>query len=68
MNVADAFDAMTTERPYRAGLTADQAIGQLETKAGTQFAGEVVEVFVAALRDGRVRVLKNVTTYSGATL
>lgn len=65
VNVADAFDAMTTERPYRAGLTVDQAIGQLETKAGTQFAAEVVEVFVAALRDGRVRVIRNMTPFTG---
>jgi len=59
VNVADAFDAMTTERPYRVGLTMDQAIAQLEDKAGTQFAKEVVEIMVRALRDGRMRVLKN---------
>jgi putative nucleotidyltransferase with HDIG domain len=59
VNVADAFDAMTTERPYRVGLTMDQAIAQLEDKAGTQFAKEVVEVMVKALREGRMLVLKN---------
>jgi putative nucleotidyltransferase with HDIG domain len=59
VNVADAFDAMTTERPYRQGLTMDQAIAQLEEKAGTQFAQEVAEVMVAALRDGRMEVIKN---------
>jgi putative nucleotidyltransferase with HDIG domain len=59
VNVADAFDAMTTERPYRQGLSMDQAIAQLEEKAGTQFAQEVVEVMVAALRDGRMEVIKN---------
>ncbi|HYR51753.1 MAG TPA: HD domain-containing phosphohydrolase [Candidatus Dormibacteraeota bacterium] len=59
VNVADAFDAMTTERPYRVGLTMDQAIAQLEDKAGTQFAKEVVEIMVKALREGRMHVLKN---------
>jgi len=59
VNVADAFDAMTTERPYRVGLTMDQALAQLEDKAGTQFAKEVVEVMVKALREGRMHVLKN---------
>ena len=59
VNVADAFDAMTTERPYRAGLTTDQAVAQLTEKAGTQFAAEVVEVMVRALRDGRISVIKN---------
>jgi putative nucleotidyltransferase with HDIG domain len=58
VNVADAFDAMTTERPYRAGLTLDQAIAQLEEKAGTQFAREIVEVLVPALRDGRIEVIR----------
>ncbi len=66
VNVADAFDAMTTERPYRAGLTTHQAMEQLESKAGTQFAAEVVEVFVAALRDGRIHVIKNTTPFTGS--
>ncbi len=59
VNVADAFDAMTTERPYRQGLSMEQAIAQLEEKAGTQFAKEVVEVMVQSLRDGTVHVIKN---------
>ncbi len=59
VNVADAFDAMTTERPYRKGLTMDQAIAQMEEKAGTQFAKEVVDVLVPALREGRISVIKN---------
>ena len=59
VNVADAFDAMTTERPYRAGLSVDDAVRQLEEKAGTQFAAEVVEVLVAALRDGSIRLLRS---------
>src|SRR3989449_155081 len=59
VNVADAFDAMTTERPYRLGLSVDQAVAQLEEKAGTQFAKEVVEVMVAALRDGRIAIIRN---------
>ncbi len=59
VNVADAFDAMTTERPYRAGLTMDQAVAQLTEKAGTQFAAEVVEVIVKALREGSMHVIKN---------
>jgi putative nucleotidyltransferase with HDIG domain len=56
VNVADAFDAMTTNRPYRAGLSVEKAIEQMTTKAGSQFAAEIVEVFVAALREGRISV------------
>jgi putative nucleotidyltransferase with HDIG domain len=64
VNVADAFDAMTTERPYRAGLSMDQAIAQLEEKAGTQFAAEIVEVMVRSLREGRIGVIKNEAAWS----
>jgi HD-GYP domain-containing protein (c-di-GMP phosphodiesterase class II) len=59
VNVADAFDAMTTDRPYRAGLSVEEAVNQLVTKSGTQFAAEVVEVFVRALRSERIRVSKD---------
>jgi putative nucleotidyltransferase with HDIG domain len=64
VNVADAFDAMTTDRPYRAGLTAEEAVAQMLEKAGTQFAPEVVGVFVAALREGRIAVAKNLAPYA----
>jgi len=59
VNVADAFDAMTTDRPYRAGLTVEQATAQMLEKAGSQFAAEVVEVFVRALREGEIALVKN---------
>ena len=58
VNVADAFDAMTTDRPYRAGLTVEKAMSQLTEKAGTQFAAEIVEVFVPAIREGRIPVTR----------
>ena len=63
MNVADAFDAMTTERPYRAGLTIEQAVDQMQQKAGTQFAAEVVEVLVRALQDGSIQLIRNPTVF-----
>jgi putative nucleotidyltransferase with HDIG domain len=63
VNVADAFDAMTTDRPYRAGLTLEQAIGQMTEKAGTQFAAEIVEVFVKGLEAGNIPVVQNRSPY-----
>jgi diguanylate cyclase (GGDEF)-like protein/putative nucleotidyltransferase with HDIG domain len=45
--VADAYDAMTTDRVYRSKLSHDRAISELERCAGTQFDPEVV----AALLD-----------------
>ena len=50
--VADAFDAMTSDRPYRRALTHGKAISELERCAGTQFDPEVVAVFAEAWRQG----------------
>ena len=47
--VADAFDAMTSGRPYRPSLPPDRAAAEIERCAGTQFDPEVVETFLAAL-------------------
>ncbi|MBA2615953.1 MAG: diguanylate cyclase [Actinobacteria bacterium] len=47
--VADAYDAMTTERVYRDGLSHDQAMRELERCAGTQFDPTVVAAFKAEL-------------------
>jgi HD-GYP domain-containing protein (c-di-GMP phosphodiesterase class II) len=45
-SVVDAFDAMTTDRPYRAALTIDHAASEIARMAGTQFDPEVCAVFV----------------------
>ena len=50
--VADAYDAMTSDRPYRRALTPEQAISELECCAGTQFDPDVVAVFAEAWRHG----------------
>ncbi|MDQ3890446.1 MAG: diguanylate cyclase [Actinomycetota bacterium] len=47
--VADAFEAMTSARPYRAPLSIDEATAELRRCAGSQFDPLVVEVLVAAL-------------------
>jgi putative nucleotidyltransferase with HDIG domain len=43
--VADAFDAMTTDRPYRKGMQPWQALEEIVAKAGKQFDPEVVGAF-----------------------
>ena len=44
--VTDAFDAMTSSRPYRAALTSERALAELGSCAGSQFDPEVVALFL----------------------
>jgi HD-GYP domain-containing protein (c-di-GMP phosphodiesterase class II) len=43
--VVDAFDAMTTDRPYRASLGVDKAAEEIQRMAGTQFDPDVCRIF-----------------------
>jgi response regulator RpfG family c-di-GMP phosphodiesterase len=49
--VADSFDAMTTERPYRDARQPDAAVAELRRVAGTQLDPAAVEAFVDAFPD-----------------
>jgi response regulator RpfG family c-di-GMP phosphodiesterase len=50
--VADSFDAMTSGRPYRPGVSVDVALAELRRCAGTQFCVECVAAFERALQTG----------------
>jgi integral membrane sensor domain MASE1 len=49
--VVDAFDAMTTDRPYRAALTLEEAAGVLRSERGRQFDPRIVDSFLAVLAE-----------------
>jgi putative nucleotidyltransferase with HDIG domain len=53
LNVADAFDAMTSDRPYRRALPVDAALQELERGAGTQFDADVVRCLLRLYAAGR---------------
>src|SRR2546421_3189128 len=44
--VADAFDAMTSDRPYRPALSREDALAEVERCSGTQFDPQIVRVFL----------------------
>lgn len=48
--VCNAFDAMTTEHSYRAALTVEEAIKELNACSGTQFCPVAVKAFVSAMK------------------
>ena len=54
--VADSFDAMTSHRPYRRGLTVDAAVTELQRCSGTQYDPDVVMAFVSAVAAGDIVV------------
>jgi HD-GYP domain-containing protein (c-di-GMP phosphodiesterase class II) len=52
--VADTFDAMTTDRPYRRRISDEEAITEIERCAGSQFDPAVVKAFMRAYRAGQI--------------
>jgi putative nucleotidyltransferase with HDIG domain len=52
LSVADGYDAMTSERPYRAALTPAEALAELETSSGIQFDPDVVRYFRDVVENG----------------
>jgi hypothetical protein len=50
LSVADAYDAMTTDRPYRPGLAREEALAHIEAGIGTQFHPAVAKAFTALER------------------
>ena len=47
--VADCYDAITSDRPYRRGMPRQETIDMLAAKAGTQFDPDVIKVFVRTM-------------------
>jgi len=52
--IADAFDAMTSLRPYRDRLSSDEAAAEVERCAGTQFDPKLAQVFVDVHASGEI--------------
>jgi HD-GYP domain-containing protein (c-di-GMP phosphodiesterase class II) len=51
VSACDAFNAMTTDRPYRGALPLEKALEELRVNAGTQFSPHVVEVLVQLVEE-----------------
>lgn len=53
--VVDVFEALTSNRPYRAALSPEQAAIYIRQSAGTHFDPHIVDVFLGLLARGRIR-------------
>lgn len=54
--IADAFDAMTSERSYRKPMPVEAAVSEIENNAGTQFDPKLAMIFVGLVRSRRICV------------
>ncbi|MDO9214728.1 MAG: HD domain-containing protein [Methylococcales bacterium] len=57
VSLADAFDAMTSSRPYRAGMPLEAALEQIKINLGGQFDKKLGERFIALGRAGELDVI-----------
>jgi HD-GYP domain-containing protein (c-di-GMP phosphodiesterase class II) len=51
IGVADALDAMTTDRPYRKALSFDSAVAEIKNNSRSQFDPAIVDIFLECLNE-----------------
>ncbi len=66
VSAADAIDAMTSDRPYRRGMSLQIAVDQVRTGAGTHFHPEVAEAVLDAVSNGSLKVISQKNLYKDA--
>jgi putative two-component system response regulator len=66
--IADAYDAMTTDRPYRAALSDTEAMRRLQTGRGTQFDPHLLDVFLSLLEAGELQHAEHAREANGRVM
>ncbi len=54
--IADAYDVMVSDRPYRKGMSHEDAMVEIHRCSGSQFDPEVAKVFVEIMQEGEWKV------------
>ncbi len=57
LSIADAFDAMCCERPYRAAMSPEQALNEIIQRSGANYDPRVVEALQTAWYGGEVHMI-----------
>jgi len=55
ITIADSFDAMTSDRPYRKALSEEEALRDIARMSGTQFRPDLVEIFIELVEKDRIQ-------------
>jgi HD-GYP domain-containing protein (c-di-GMP phosphodiesterase class II) len=66
VSAADAIDAMTSDRPYRKGMSLDVAVDQVREGSGTQFHPDVVEGVLDAVRERKLKLIPQTSLHPDA--
>jgi HD-GYP domain-containing protein (c-di-GMP phosphodiesterase class II) len=66
VSAADAIDAMTSDRPYRKGMSLDVAIEQVREGAGTHFHPDVAEAVLDSAHNGTLKLIPQESLYHDA--
>ncbi|MEF3693003.1 MAG: HD domain-containing phosphohydrolase [Acholeplasmataceae bacterium] len=54
ITIADSFDAMVSDRPYRKALSNEKALSEIKRCAGTQFDPKIAELFIELFKEERI--------------
>ena len=66
MSVADSFDALTSNRPYRAACSVDEAVAEISACSGKQFSPKVVDALVRLYERGELQQLRHLLNQQAA--
>jgi HD-GYP domain-containing protein (c-di-GMP phosphodiesterase class II) len=55
ISIADAYDAMTSDRPYRKALSEEEALREIERMSGIQFRPDLVTIFLELTKESRAK-------------
>jgi putative nucleotidyltransferase with HDIG domain len=67
-SAADAIDAMTSDRPYRKGMSMEVALDEIAKGAGTHFHPDVAEAVLDAAHGGALKLIRDGSMYKDAPI
>jgi HD-GYP domain-containing protein (c-di-GMP phosphodiesterase class II) len=60
ISIVDAYDAMTSERPYRKALSREEALQELIDLSGRQFNPRLIDTFISLIKNNDPSLSKQV--------